>query len=97
MCHEHGLGHRRAAVVKAGVGDLHAGELGDQRLVLECGLERSLAGLGLVGRVGRVELAARGQVVDHGGDEVIVAAAAQEADALVGPLVPREQGARRAR
>ena len=59
--HQHGLGHGAAAVVEAGVGDVHAGQLADERLILEERLQAALAGLGLVGRVGRVELAAAGE------------------------------------
>ena len=88
--HQHGLGRGRAAVVEAGVRDIQAGQLSHQRLILERRLERALAGLGLVGRVGRVELAAAGQLIDDRRDEVVVAAAAQEADSLVGALVERE-------
>ena len=58
--HQHGFGRGAAAVVQAGVGDVHAGQLGDQRLVFEEHLQVALAGLGLIGRVRRVELAARG-------------------------------------
>ena len=86
--HQHRLGRGRAAVVEAGVGDVHAGQLGDQRLVFERRLERPLAGLGLVRGVRRVELAPGGEVVDHRGDEVVVASAAQEADPPVGARVP---------
>ncbi len=63
---------------------VHAGELADERLVLEEHLQVALARLGLVGRVGGVELAARRDAVDDGRDEVVVAAAAQEADLLPG-------------
>ena len=81
--HEHRLGHGAAAVVKAGVGDVQAGELADERLELEERLQAALAGLGLVGRVGGVELAAAGDGIDDGGNEVVVAAAAEEADRVV--------------
>ena len=57
--HGRGLGHRRRAVVQRGVGDLQAGQLADQRLVLEQGLEHALAHLGLVGGVGGGELPGR--------------------------------------
>ena len=89
--HEHGLGDGAAALVEAGVGDVQAGQLADQRLELEERLQAALAGLGLVGRVGGVELAAAGDGIDHGGDEVVVAAAAEEADGVVGRLVARGQ------
>src|SRR5262249_57915635 len=49
------------------------------------------AGLGVVRRVGGVELAAAGDRVNDGGDEVVVAAAAEEADRVVGRLVARCQ------
>ena len=55
--HQHSLGRGRTAVVEAGVGNVHAGQLRDQRLILERRLERALTGFGLVGRVGRIELA----------------------------------------
>ncbi len=76
--HEHALGHRAAAFVKAGVGDIHAGQLADERLIFEKRLQASLAGLGLVGRVGGVEFAAAGDGIDDGGNEMIVTAAAEE-------------------
>ena len=60
QAHQHRFRRRAAAVVQAGVGDVHAGQLADQRLVLEHRLQRALADLRLVGRVGGVELAAGG-------------------------------------
>ncbi len=78
--HQHRLGRGAAAVVEAGVRDVEAGEPGDQRLVLEHDLEIALADLGLVGRVGSVEFASAGDLVDHRRHEVVVAAAAEEAD-----------------
>ncbi len=80
--HDGGLGRGGTAVVETRVRHVHAGQLRDERLVFEQRLQVPLAGLGLVGRVGRIELAPRGDRIDHGRDEVIVAAAAQEA----GPL-----------
>ena len=56
--HHHGLGGAGGAVVHAGVGDLHAGELADHGLELEHGLEGALRDLRLVGRVAGEELAA---------------------------------------
>ena len=67
--------------------DVHAGQLRDERLVFEERLEAALAGLGLVRRIGGVELAAGGHHVDHGGDEMVVAAAAEEAGRLAGGRV----------
>ena len=90
--HQHRLGHGRAALVEAGVGDVHAGQLADERLVLVKGLQAALAGLGLVRRVGRVKLAAGTDRVHHGRNEVVVGAAAEETDVLPGRLVLATQG-----
>ena len=76
--HEDGLGRPGRALVERGVGDVEAGELADERLELEDDLERPLADLGLVGRVGCHELAPRAQGVDDRGDEMVVGAAAEE-------------------
>src|SRR5205085_7043050 len=54
-------------------------------------LQAALTRLGLVGRVGGVELAAAGDGVHHGGDEVVVTAAAQETDRVVGGAVATGQ------
>ena len=59
------------------------------RLELVKRLQTALAGLGLVGRVGRVILRARGDRVDDGGNKVVVTAAAEEAGVLAGRLVLR--------
>ena len=76
--HQDGLGRGHGPVVERGVGDVHAGELADERLVLEDGLQGALADLGLVGRVGRDELGPGAEVVDDRGDEVVVDAGPQE-------------------
>ena len=77
--HEDGLGDGGAALVERGVGDLHAGELADERLELEERLQAALARLRLVGRVGGVELAPPRDRVHDGGDEVVIRPAAEEA------------------
>ena len=82
--HQHGLGERGGAVVDRRVRDVHAGQLGDDRLVLVDAPQRALARLGLVRRVGGEELAARDQVTDRAGDRVVVGAGAEEADVGVG-------------
>jgi hypothetical protein len=82
--HQHRLGRGTAAVVEAGVRDIEPGEPRDQRLILEHDLQIALADFGLVGRVRGVELAPAGKLVDHRGHEMIVAAAAQEADLVLG-------------
>jgi len=76
--HEDGFGDGRTALVEGGVGDVQAGELADEGLELEDDLERPLADLGLVGRIGADELAPRAQVVDDRRDEVLVGSAAEE-------------------
>ena len=74
--HQHGFAERRAAVVDRGIGNVHAGQGGHHRLVFVDELQRALAGLGLVRRVGGHELAAAGHVPDGGGNVVVVAAGA---------------------
>ncbi len=88
--HEGRLGGRRAAVVVRGGHDVEAGQLGEQRLVLVDALQRALAHLGLVRRVGGVPLAAQQQLVDGGRRPVAVRAGAQEAR-QVDPVASRER------
>ena len=76
--HQRGLGGRGRAVVVRGGDDVESDQLGDQRLVLVDALERALADLGLVRRVGRVPLAAQQQLVDRRRRPVAVDAGAQE-------------------
>ena len=87
--HQRGLGRGGRAVVVRGRDDVEVDQLGDQRLVLVDALERALADLGLVRRVGRVPLAAQQELVDGGRAPVAVDAGAQERDE-VGP-VPRRR------
>jgi hypothetical protein len=79
-----GLGGCRRTVVERGVGDVEPGQLADQRLELEDRLQRALAHLGLVRRVGSQELAATGERVDHRRDEVVVRAGAEKAGPALG-------------
>ena len=76
--HERGLGRRGGAVVVRRGDDVEVDQLGDQRLVLVDALERALADLGLVGRVGRVPLAAEQDLVDRRRAPVAVDARAEE-------------------
>ncbi len=76
--HHDGFGGAGGAVVHAGVGDLHAGELADHGLELEHGLEGALGDLGLVGGVGGEELAAGDDGVDQDGLVVAIDAGAEE-------------------
>ena len=79
------LGHQqrfadcRRAVVDRCIGCVHAQQLAGQRLKLEHGLQRALADLGLVGRVGGVELGQAHDVADRGRRVVVVSPAADEA------------------
>ncbi len=88
--HERRLDERSRAVVHRGVGDVHSGQRADHRLVLVDRLERALADLGLVGRVGGEELRLRHDVIDDARDVVVVAAGTHEAhqfrrrDVLIG-------------
>ncbi len=85
--HQRRLGRGRGAVVVGGGDDRQARQLGDERLELVDGLERALADLRLVGRVGGVELAAREHRVDRGRDVVLVHAGTEERDE-VGAVAP---------
>ena len=76
--HQHRFDRRAAAVVHAGVRVVHAGQFGDQRLILEHRLQRALAGLGLIRRVGGVKFAPRRNRINHRGNEMVVASAAQK-------------------
>ena len=73
------FGKGRRAVIERGIGHLHAGQVADQALVFEDGLQSALRYLGLVRSVGRVELVPAQYVIDNRGDEVVVSAGAQEA------------------
>ncbi len=72
------VGGDRHPVVAGCVGDVHPGQLADRGLVLEDGLERSLAHLRLVGRVGREQLAALHDGVDDRRHVVVVHPGAEE-------------------
>jgi hypothetical protein len=76
--HQQRLAQAAGAVVQGGVGDLHAGQAADHALVFVEHLQRALAGLGLVGRIGRVELAAGGDLPHRRRDMVLVGAGADE-------------------
>src|SRR6266542_1650465 len=78
--HEARIRRHRGAVVAGGVRDVHGGQLADRSLVLEDGLEHALTHLGLVGRVGRQELASLEDGVNDRGDVVVVDAGSEEGD-----------------
>ena len=85
--HHHRFGSAGGPVVHAGVGHVHAGQLGDHGLELEDGLQRALRDLGLVGRVAGEELAALDQGVDDDRPVVAISARAQKAGVAGGVLV----------
>ena len=76
--HAHRLGGGRRAVVHRSVGAVQAGQAADHRLPLEDVAERALRDLALVRRIGRQELAARGDIRDHGRDVMVVRALSDE-------------------
>jgi hypothetical protein len=78
--HQDALGHRRSAVIHRSVGDIHSGELTNEGLELEYGLERTLTDLRLVRGVGRVKLRAPQHVVHDGGSKMVVGPGPQERD-----------------
>ncbi len=81
--HDDRLGHGCSAIVVGGVGHLHARQGTDHALVLKDGLQGALAHLGLVGRVGGVELGAARYMLHHAGHEMVVGPCAQEASVVV--------------
>ena len=85
--HHHGFRRAGRPVVHAGVGHVHAGELGDHGLELEDGLQRALRDLGLVGRVAGQELAALDQRIDDDRAVVAIGAGAQKAGVVDGILL----------
>ncbi len=89
--HQRRLGGRRGAVVVRRRDDVEVDQLGQQRLVLVDALERPLADLGLVRRVGRVPLAAQQQLVDGRRRPVAVDAGAEERRE-VGPVARGQAG-----
>ena len=89
--HQRRLGGGCRAVVVRGRHDVEVDQLGQQRFVLVDALEGPLADLGLVGRIGRVPLAAQEQLVDRRWRPVAVDAGAQERGE-VGPIAGGQPG-----
>jgi len=89
--HEGGLGDSGRAVVQRGVRDLHPRQLADQGLILEGRLQRPLAHLGLVRRVGCQELGPRRNVPDRRRNVMIVGSRSQERAGRVRPPVARSE------
>ena len=90
--HPHGHHHRFRSscrpVVHAGVGHVHAGELGDHGLKLKDGLERALSDLGLVGRITRQKFAALNERIDDDGAVMAISACAEKAGVISCVLLP---------
>ena len=78
--HQHRLGERGGPVVERGVGGVEPRQRRHHRLELVEELQRPLARLGLIGRVGGVELAAPGDLPDRGRQVVVVGSGADEAE-----------------
>ena len=89
--HQRGLGRGRRAVVVRRGDDVEVDQLGQQRLVLVDALERALADLGLVRRVGRVPLAAEQELVDRRRAPVAIDARPEERGE-VGPVAAGQPG-----
>ena len=87
--HQRGFGGGRRAVVVRRRHHVEVDQLGQQRFVLVDALERPLADLGLVRRVGRVPLPAQQQLVDRGRAPVPVDPGAEERR-QVGPVARGE-------
>jgi hypothetical protein len=77
--HHGSLGGGGGGLVHGGIGDIHAGEVGDHRLELEDRLQPPLAGLRLVRRVGGEKLRAADHLRHRGRDEATVGAGPDEA------------------
>ena len=78
MRHQDRFGGRGRAVVHRGVGDLHAGQIGDLGLEFEQDLERSLRDFRLVGRVRGEEFRTLNQMVHRRRHVMLVGAGADE-------------------
>ena len=87
--HESSLGQGCAAVIERGVGRIHAGEPTDGGLVLVKGLEGPLGTFGLVGGIGGGEFRPGRKAVDHGRNDMVVPASADERDDVM--TVPGRQ------
>ena len=86
--HQRRLGDRRTAVVERGVRDLEPGQARHHGLVLVDELQSALTGLGLIGRIRAVELAACGDRPNRGRDMVLIGTAPQERQRLAVPSRP---------
>ena len=82
--HDCGFGQGRGAVVHGGVGDVHAEQVAEQGLELEDALQDALADLGLIRRVGRVELGAPCDRADGRRHVVVIDTRAEETGVRVG-------------
>ncbi len=76
--HQHRFSKRRRAVVETRVGHVHRGQRRHHRLVFVQELQRALARFGLIGRIGRIEFAARRDLPHRRRDMVFIRAAADE-------------------
>ena len=82
--HHHRFKKRRPAVVKARVGNLHAGQAAHRGLILVDRLKRSLRGFRLVRGIGGIEFSAGDNAVDDRRNDVVVISAADEVNEIRG-------------
>ncbi len=76
---QHRLRQRGGAVIVAAIADLHAGETAHHALKLEHGLQLALADLGLIRRIGGIELATAQHVIDRRRSIMVIRAGAEKA------------------
>ena len=81
--HHGSLRRSGSAVVHRGVGNVHARQLCNHRLILEDVVKRALRYFGLIRRIGRQELRALDEVLHYAGRIVIVASCTGKANELL--------------
>ena len=79
--HQDGFSDPASPLVQAGIGNIQAAQLGNQRLKFEEGLQSPLAGFGLIRSVRRIEFTTRGEFIDDAGNVVVISSATHKADA----------------
>jgi hypothetical protein len=92
--HEDGFGQARRTVIHRGVGHVHAGEAGHHGLVFVNGLQGALARLGLVRRVGGVELTTGDQLPHRCRNVMLIGTGTDKTDSPFILLCPRRHDGR---
>ena len=85
--HQNRFDRRRGSVIKACIGDIHARQAANERLVLEHGLKITLTHLRLIRCVTRVKLAPSGQIIDHCGNKMVVGSPSEETEVRLRRLI----------